>query len=69
MNTKCIITKSTAAKENTYCGSIERIKGQFYYLPGTYIECYKVIGNNQNCEYKLRAGDLIRIGRMRYFVK
>jgi hypothetical protein len=55
--------------DNVFCGSVGRDKGHLYYQSGTEMESYRVIGMSGNSHHKLIAGDLIRIGRMRYFVK
>ena len=42
-HSKCIITKGSSLNHNVYCGSIERLKGNYYLTPGNKVEAYKVI--------------------------
>lgn len=41
---KCIITRASTPNGNTYCGTIERARGNHYFIPGTHVESYRVIG-------------------------
>lgn len=36
-NAKCIVTKGSAPNDNTYCGTVEKFKGNYYFKPGTKI--------------------------------
>jgi hypothetical protein len=44
-NTKCIVTKASVPNDNTYCGTIERSKGNYFFKPGTKIDTYRVVGS------------------------
>ena len=65
--TKCIVTKANTQNSNIFCGRLEKVKGQHFFSPGSKIECFKVICNKSS--WKLKVGNLIRVGRMKYFVK
>ncbi len=66
---KCIITKGSTSNQNTYCGSIERYKGHYYFTPRGKIDSYRVIGSDIKQSSSLNVGNIIRIGRMKYFIK
>lgn len=34
---KCIVTKGSIPNDNTYCGTVEKSKGNYYFTPGTKI--------------------------------
>lgn len=68
-HSKCIVTKGSAPNDNTYCGSIDRSKGCYYFIPGSTVETYKVIGSEDKNIHVLDVGNLMRVGRMRYFIK